>query len=146
MVAEDWEGCVEGTPGSGECGLGLGNGSVVDGGTGGGGDGKAVVVGLGRTEGGKMEMGWAVTGHTGPVGVVSVEDGVVIGAEAFEESCFSGGVGGHVAVVVEVILSEVGEDGDARVEVIGALLVEGVGGGFVDAGFAGGVADVGEVA
>lgn len=93
-----------------------------------------------------MEMGGAVTGHTGPVGVVSVEDGVVIGAEAFEESCFSGGVGGHVAVIVEVILSEVGEDGDVWVEVVGALLVEGVRGGFVDAGFAGGVADAGEEA
>ena len=64
--------------------------------------------------------------------VVAIDDevAVALGGDDLKETDFGSEVVLHAAVVVEVVLSEIGEDGGLEGEAVGALLVEGVGGDF----------------
>ena len=71
------------------------------------------------------------------VGVVGVDDGGGFGVFE-EEAGFGGEVGLHGFVVVEVVLGEVGEDGEGETAGADAGLVDGVAGDFDDGGAAAG--------
>lgn len=72
------------------------------------------------------------------IGVVSVDDAEFGFAEKFE---FGGTIIGEGFVVVEVLMSEVGENGDFDGDAEGAELGEGMGGGFKNEEFGAGIGD-----
>lgn len=92
---------------------------------------------VGRVVQREAEGGCAcVADHARRGGVERVDDGGCGGRKVGEEDGFCVGVLGHGFVVVEVVACEIGEDGNVELFGLNAVLVEGVGGGFEDAGLA----------
>jgi hypothetical protein len=106
-------------------------------------------VSAGGEAGGEGRGGWGeAIEEAAPETVIKVDDGATgaAGAEAefLEKEGFGGEIVLHVAVVIEVVLGEVGEDGGVEFDGIDAVLDQGVAGDFHGAGFGSGGEHAGE--
>lgn len=96
---------------------------------------------VGDTRGGKLDIGGAsgslfdAVGGMGGAGALKPSSGGVVGIDdaevgLFEKSAFSGAIISKSAVIVEMVVSEVGKDSDFNRDAESAELSDGVRGDF----------------